>query len=31
MELGSQKLTKYCCGTPAINKPVGNLTAALQK
>ena len=22
MEPGSEKLTKYCCGTPTVNKPV---------
>ena len=30
-EPGSEKLTKYCCGTPTVNKPVGNLTTGLHK
>ena len=24
MEPGSKKLTKFCCGTRTVNKPVGN-------
>ena len=30
MEPGNEKLTKYCCGTPTVNKPVENPTAGLQ-
>ena len=31
MEPETEKLTKYCCGTPTVIKPVGNPTAALHK
>ena len=31
MEPGSVKLTKYCCGMPTANKPVGNPTEKLHK
>ena len=31
MEPGSEKLTKYCCGTSTVNKPVGNTTEKLHK
>ena len=31
MEPGSEKLTKYCFGTPTVIKPVGNSTAGLPK
>ena len=31
MEGGSEKFTKYCCGRPAVNKPVGNAAVALHK
>ena len=31
MEWGSKKLTKYYCGTPTVNKPLGYPTAGLHK
>ena len=31
MEPGSKKFNKYCCGTPTVNKPVGNPTAGIHK
>ena len=31
MESVSEKLTKYCCGAPTVNKPVGNLTGGVHE
>ena len=31
MEPGTEKPTKYCCGTPTVNKAAGNLAAELHK